>query len=266
MMAPTLFPVVVACTAALLLHVRPGTRDAATQATLVEPARFHHLHLVAASPPWLADYYTRLFAPTKVTRGSFWSIDGVRGAEIYLLVSAPAPERQWSVDTAIWHFGWGAVSVGETYKRHYAREVNWKPPYAALEAGFHLHLRSRDPIAAGRWYRDVLGGLLEEGAPLDRGASEDDRAEALVRFHHALIVLHRWGGPLAPSDAGGTADHLAFTVRDPATIRDKARRPGEPDRPGVRDPLADAGALTIEGPDRVVIELLPAARGPAFWK
>ena len=262
---PARLIVAVVTAAAALLHGRAARLDARAQATLVEPARFHHLHLVAASPVWLADYYMRLFAPAKVTRGTFWSIDGVRGQEIYLLVSPPAPERQMSVDTAIWHFGWGSVSLGETYKRHYAREVNWKPPYAALEAGFHVHLRSRDPITAGRWYRDVLGGVLEESAPLDRG-HDDDRAEALVRVHHALIVLHRWSGPLVPSDAAGTADHLAFTVRDPEKARDTARRSIALERPAVRDPLAESRAVTIEGPDRIVIELLPADRGPAFWK
>lgn len=251
---------------ARLLVAVVSALTAVPQATLVEPARFHHLHLVAASPSWLADYYLRLFAPPSVTRGSFWNIHGVRGAEIYLLVSAPAAGRETSADSAIWHFGWGAVSLGETYKRHYAREVNWKPPYAALEAGFHVHVRSRDPIAAGRWYRDVLGGLLEETAPLDRGSAEDDRAEALVRFHHALIVLHRWSGPLAPSDSAGTADHLAFTVRDAERVRDAARRAQSADRSPVRDPLETTRALAIEGPDRVVIELLPADRGPAFWK
>ena len=129
MALPARLIVAVVTAAAALLHGRAARLDARAQATLVEPARFHHLHLVAASPVWLADYYTRLFPPAKVTRGTFWSIDGVRGQEIYLLVSPPAQERQMSIDTAIWHFGWGSVSLGETYKRHYAREVNWKPPY-----------------------------------------------------------------------------------------------------------------------------------------
>jgi hypothetical protein len=257
--------VALACAAAPLAHEDPRDRGGA-QATLVEPARFHHLHLVAPSPRWLADYYTGLFAPGKVTRGAYWDIEGVRGSEIYLLVSARPSGRPAEAETALWHFGWGAASIGETYKRHYAREVNWRPPYAALEAGFHVHVRSSDPIAAGRWYRDVLGGLVEESPPLDRGNVEDDRAEALVRFHHVLLVLHRWSGTLAASDTGGTADHLAFTVRDPAAVRDKARRPGVTERAAVRDPLANTEAFTIEGPDRVVIELLPAGRGPAFWK
>ena len=69
-----------------------------------------------------------------------------------------------------------------------------------------------------------------------------------------------------PSDAAGTTDHLAFTVRDPEKARETARRSIAAERLAVRDPLAESRALTIEGPDRIVLELLPAGRGPAFWK
>lgn len=267
MSLPARLLVAVVCATAALRHGPAAEADARAQATLVAPARFHHLHLVAPSPPWLADYYTRLFVPASVTRGLFWKIDGVRGAESYLLVSGFPQGRPATADTAIWHFGWGSVSVGESYKRHYAKEVNWKPPYAGLESGFHLHLRSLDPYAAGRWYRDVLGGVLEESPPLARGGDlDDDRADAIVRFPFVAIALHRWSGPFVASDQGGNADHIAFTVRDPEAIRTAARRPDIAAHAGVRDPLADTKTLAIEGPDRIVIELVPGARGPAFWK
>jgi hypothetical protein len=261
--------VAVALTTALSMHERLG-RGLASQATLSEPARFHHLHLVAPSPTWIANYYASLFVPSKVTRGVFWGLEGVQGTEAYLLVSRPHAERRSNDDTAIWHFGWGAVSVGETYKRHFVREVNWRPPYPGLEADFHVHLRSRDPLGAGRWYREVLGGVLEEGAPLDRGQPEDERADALVRFHNVLLVLHRWSGPLVSSETSGPVDHLAFLVRNPDAIRDAARRPrasgAASDAVTAGYPLEATPTVSIEGPDRIAIELLPAARGPAFWR
>jgi catechol 2,3-dioxygenase-like lactoylglutathione lyase family enzyme len=235
---------------------------AGSQTVLSEPPAFHHLHLVSSRAEWLADYYASLFAPSTVTRGVFWNLDGVKGTEAYLLVSRLDAGRRPEASTAIWHFGWGRVSVGETYRAHYVKEVNWRPPYAALEADFHVHLRSRDPIAAGRWYRDVLGGSLDEGPPLGRASREDDRVDAIVHFRGVLLAIHRSSETLAATTAGGPVDHLAFMVRDPARA---ASSPAHPGPVRVSHPLDATETVSLAGPDGIVIELLQAAREPAFW-
>ena len=210
-----------------VMAIARGAGTAAGQAALVEPASFHHLHLVSGGPAWLASYYASLFVPASVTRGVFWSLEGVRGADAYLLVSRLEGGRDGEANTRDLALRLGPRVTRRDVSRHYVKEVNWRPPYAALEADFHVHLRSRDPLRAGRWYRDVLGGTLEESPPLERGITEDERVDALVRFRSVLLALHRWSGPLVSTSEAGTVDHLGVSR---ARSRHACSKPARPER------------------------------------
>lgn len=232
-----------------------------------EPARFHHLHLSAYEPRGTADFYGRLFEARAIQRGVFWGIEGLRGRSAYLLVTAPSEPGMRDEDTALWHFGWGRVSLGESYREHYLHEVNWRPPYASLEREFHLHLRSARPRAAAAWYGDVLGAEVELAGTAAPPAGTD-RIDAIVRFGSVVLAVHAVAPATAfpPSRGRGRMDHLAFVVRD----LEAALRAAGDGRPAAIEPLPlpDTDRLPsifVQAPDGVAVELLKAPRGPAFW-
>src|SRR5262245_16259794 len=142
---------------------------------------FHHLHLNDSRPPFLLEFYERLFDPATTRRTRVGEADGLQSGPMLMLIS-PAPQAN-AQPSALWHFGWGEVSLGETYLAHARREVAWEPPLPA--ALLHLHLRSVSPPAAIAWYRDVLGARVQ--TPPASGAfngvlprPEDRLPEALV--------------------------------------------------------------------------------------
>ena len=249
-------------------------------------AIFHHLHLVAGQPDQLADFYDRLFVRGAVARGQFWNIEGIRGNGngVFLLVSGNVSRRR-DTPTGLWHFGWGTGTVREslnqTYAEHYATDVNWRPPYETLVKGFHLHLLSSDPVAAGQWYADVLGGEIDRPP-----RNEDSRREGrdpiptditseppriAVSFGDVVLYIHQAVDPLVSSREAGLVDHLAFSVKDLPSML--LRVPGE--QGGATEPGANAGeqmfglkeqrTAMVTGPDKVVIELIQQPKGPGFW-
>jgi hypothetical protein len=253
-------------------------------------AAFHHLHLVSGEPEQLADFYDRLFVRGAVSRAKFWDIEGIRGNNVFLLVSGAVGGRPRDRATGLWHFGWGTGTVREslnqTYAEHYATDVNWRPPYEALVKGFHLHLRSGDPVAAGQWYADVLGGALElpprnEDVRRDNpdGRSPDHREHDLhaepprlaVSFGDIVLYFHQTSEPLVSTRDAGIADHLAFAVKDlPSSL---LRVPdgsalNESSDSGATERmfgLKDQRSAMVQGPDKVMIELVQQPKGPGFW-
>ena len=195
----------------------------------------------------------------------------------------------------MWHFGWGTGTVREslnqTYAEHYATDVNWRPPYETLVKGFHLHLRSSDPFAAGQWYADVLGGEIDQAAAQrglpPRGAAKAREALPIdittepprlaVSFGDIVLYFHQAGEPLVSTRDAGIADHLAFGVKDlPSLLLRVPRDSGSaaPDTsvaaPGSSAAeqtfgLKDQRVVMIPGPDKVMIELVQQPKGPGFF-
>jgi hypothetical protein len=266
----------------------PGAASATPRAV------FHHLHLVSGEPDQLADFYDRLFVPGAVARGKFWEIEGIRGNGVFLLVSGNVSRPRFT-PTGLWHFGWGTGAVRDsltqTYAEHYATDVNWRPPYETLVKGFHLHLRSSDPVAAGEWYADVLGGSIDrpprnedsrrdgrEGRDVITGDITTEPPRLAVSFGDIVLYFHQAGEPLVSTRDAGLVDHLAFSVKDLPSLL--LRVPKDSDSQGSapqgsapqgsapaeqRFGLKDQRAVMISGPDKVMIELVQQPKGPGFW-
>ena len=263
-----------------------GQDDASTRVR----ATFHHLHLVSGQPDQLADFYDRLFVRGTVTRGQFWNIEGIRGQGngVFLLVSGNVSRRR-DMQTGLWHFGWGTgtirESLNQTYAEHYANDVNWRPPYETLVKGFHLHLLSSDPVAAGQWYADVLGGEIDRPP-----RNEDSRREGhysrdiipadiatepprlAVSFGDIVLFFHQAIDPLVSSRDAGLVDHLAFSVKDlPSMLLRVPGEHGAAAEPGAGTAgeqlfgLKEQRTAMIAGPDKVMIELVQLPKGPGFW-
>ena len=215
---------------------------------------FHHLHLNDPRSPFLLEFYERLFDPATTRRLTADGAEGLQSGPMRLLISRAPFVRQQA--TAIWHFGWGSVSLGDTYLAHARREVAWEPPLPAER--LHLHLRSVTPSTAAAWYRDALG-LRVEVDPPDRAIDplpppEHRMPEALVWIGDMGLLIYRTEPPLF-STRGQLADHLAIACTDLdaaiATLRGRGvlvlAAPG---------PTADPPTAMIEGPDHIAIELV----------
>lgn len=228
-----------------------GLAAAAWSQTTAMPVTFHHLHLTGGSVRWIR-FYEGLFDATDIERLTLWGEDALRTGHVLLLVSPPKapPAPQPS---AIWHYGWGGVSLGETYLAHNLREVAWEPPLPAHQ--FHLHLESVTPNVAATWYRDRLGAHVELASDVEHSADRDlRRPMALVRVGPVAMLIYRSDQPLA-STRGKQADHLAFRVPDlSATLA----RFAAADVTVLEPPhaLGSDMAAMVEGPDRVAIELV----------
>jgi hypothetical protein len=248
-------------------------------------AVFHHLHLVSGQPDQLADFYDRLFVPGAVARGKFFDIEGIRGNGngVFLLVSGNVSRRR--DPTGLWHFGWGTGTVREslnqTYAEHYATDVNWRPPYETLVKGFHLHLRSSDPVAAGQWYADVLGGEIDKPPRNEDSRRDDpDHRERLksdittepprmaVSFGDIVLYFHQADEPLVSTRDAGLVDHLAFGVKDLPSLLLRVPADNSSSASNAGDQmfgLKEQRAVMISGPDKVMIELVQQPKGPGFW-
>jgi catechol 2,3-dioxygenase-like lactoylglutathione lyase family enzyme len=233
-----------------------------------DAATFHHLHLVRGDSAMFADHYARLFVSSAISRGQFFGVEGVRGQDgSMLLFSAGLNVRRANEASAFWHFGWGPTTLDQPYRLHYLREVDWKPPYQSFSRELHVHLRSAHVRAAADWYRTVLGAAVQLSAQVDAPADPDEMpARAVARIGDLTLVFHPFADPVVSSREAGTVDHLAVAVRDPADVAARHRLALAPEVRADLYALPDVPAVTITGPDRVVIELVRAPRDPAFWR
>jgi len=245
-------------TAGVILAALLSTGEAARAASGLSALSFHHLHLNDPRSPFLLEFYERLFDPETTRRVRMGEADGLQSGPMLLLIS-PAPSTAAHA-SALWHFGWGEVSLGETYLAHAAREVAWEPPLPAGQ--LHLHVRSVSPAAAIAWYRDVLGARVDVPPPSANPAHsalplpEHRMPEALVRIGDLGLLIYRTEPPLL-SSRGQTADHFALASADldaTVTVLEKAgvHITGPPTKTmGFRSAM-------IEGPDHLAIELVDA--------
>ena len=238
-----------------MFAVLPAASGGGRVSAADEPLAFHHLHLNDPNAPFLLEFYERLFDPSSTRRLRVGDADALQSGGMLLVISGapPAPVHP----SALWHFGWGDVSLGDTYLAHAAREVAWEPPLPPDR--LHLHLRSVSPPAAVAWYRDILGARVEvagasarRGEPLPR--PEHRSPEALVWIGGLGVLIYRADPPLVTS-RGQTADHVGVSCLDLDATLVRLRASGV----RVLTPPALVGdfrAAMIEGPDRLAIELV----------
>jgi hypothetical protein len=202
---------------------------------------FHHLHLNGTG---MQEFYARLFDPSLTSQSPVAGYPALRSGSMLLLFGEPHASTERTPvappgETAVWHFGWGTVSLGETYLQHAAREVQWEPPLPAGQ--LHVHLLSRSPADAAAWYRDRLGARVEVLASArDPSRAAETRpeqriAEAVVYFGDFALLIYRTNETLV-STRGKRVDHFALTVA------------------GAR--FGETPATMIEGPDKIAIEVI----------
>lgn len=136
----------------------------------------------------------------------------------------------------------------------------------------HIHLLAEDPIAAAEWYMKYFGIKTSNGRPLARrvvrlgGADIGFTANLTIDGIYLGIFPVSWAREYYAVDwkdakelvssAGRVIDHIAFSVPDVKALMarmeaDGVKRLSLPKRD-------DDSGVYIEGPDKIVIELVQA--------
>lgn len=162
-------------------------------------AHFHHLHLNATDPQAAINFYTSKFDCEK---GRFAGLlDGVWAQKSWMLFTKVAKPPVADLNSAVWHFGWGAEDMKATYQKQLDMGTKFFTPitdisdiggnkgatglfYYAYVQGpdgalielntanhhnfGHLHLFSADPVATGEWYKKYMGAKSRSTRPPSR--------------------------------------------------------------------------------------------------
>lgn len=184
---------------ALCLAVAKGQQPPAGGEPLLPEAHFHHLHLNSTDPAAGIEFYTSRFDCEKARFAG--SMDAVWAQKSWLLFTRVDRPPASGLNTAIWHFGWGAEDMKATYAKQLAMGTKFFTPLTDISdiggnagakdlfyyayvlgpdnalielntAGHHhfghVHLFSQDPVAAAEWYMRYLGAKRRSTRPLSR--------------------------------------------------------------------------------------------------
>ena len=156
-------------------------------AQTVPGAHFHHLHLNATDPKAAIEFYTSKFDAEKARFAGL--MDAVWTQKSWILFSKVNTPPPSDIVSTVWHFGWGAEDMKETYQKQMDSGTKFQTPitdisdigggaqmgrffyayvdgpdHALIELNTanhhrfgHLHLLSEDPVAAGAWYAKHFG-------------------------------------------------------------------------------------------------------------
>ncbi|MBI1790444.1 MAG: hypothetical protein HYR60_23165 [Acidobacteria bacterium] len=250
------------------------------------PSRFHHLHLNATDPAAAVDFYTGKFDCEKATyegRTAVWA------QKSFLLFNKVAAAPPAEVISAIWHFGWGAENMKETYQKQLDMGTRFSTPITELFPNFffayvdgpdraiielntaqhhhfgHLHLLSADAVSAGEWYVKHFGATWRGNRVPSRQPSfirnfqtgpnaslmMDNVNIIIFPIEYARQAFPEWKDRTAfATPQGRVVDHVAFSVDNLAVSVEALRKEG------VKILEKAAGRALIEGPDNIRIELV----------
>ena len=263
-------------------------------------AHFHHVHLNSTDPAAAISFYTHTF---DCEEGKFAGrLNAVWAQKSWLLftkVPAPAPAE---IVSTIWHIGWGAEDMPATYKKQIDAGTKFETPitdisalagmvpnsgkflyayvdgpdHALIELNTssnhrfgHVHLLSKDPVAAAEWYEKHLGiparknpkERIYEGFPVGPSASLQADNVNIIIFPMAY-AKKQW--PEVWKDRtdfeptkGRVIDHIGFSVDNLQATIDRLRSEGVKITAEPKSIAAmNLKYAFIEGPDKISIELV----------
>lgn len=267
-------------------------------------AHFHHVHLNATDPAAAINFYASKFDCEKARFNG--NTDAVWAQKSWLLFNKTGKPPKAEITSAIWHFGWGAEDMKATYQKQLNSGTKFETPITDISdigggnaTGLfffayidgpdhqlielntanhhhfgHIHLLSKDPVAAGEWY-------IKEFGLVRRGAGPPSREP---RFYHGFqigpamsLMMDNVNFIIFPmeyaktqwpalwkdrtdfeSTSGHVTDHIAFSVDNLDQTLERLKGDGvkmmeKPDK-------GNGGkSAFIEGPDHVKIELVEGA-------
>jgi catechol 2,3-dioxygenase-like lactoylglutathione lyase family enzyme len=264
-------------------------------------AHFHHLHLNATDPAADIAFYTSKFDCEKARFNG--TIDAVWAQKSWILFNKVAMPPKSEVTSAIWHWGWGAEGMKATYQKQLDSGTKFETPltdisdigggnatgvfYFAYVDGpdhqlielntanhhhfGHIHLLSKDPIAAGEWYIKEFGMTRRGSGPPSReprfyrGFQIGPSMSLMMDNVNFIIFPMEYAKTQWPelwkdrtdfeSTAGHVTDHIGFSVDNLDQTIERLKKDGVKITDG---PHSSAGGkyAFIEGPDHIKIELV----------
>lgn len=266
----------------------------------VPQARWHHVHINSMDPKASIEFYTSKFDCEKAKFAGL--LDAVWAQKSWIMFAkarnGPPPH---DIVSAIWHIGWGAEDMKATYKKQVDSGTKFQTPitdisklagrqadsffYAYVDGPDHelielntanhhrfghLHMLSKDPVAAGDWYAKHLGipvrmkqaeKRMYEGFPVAPSSflQSDNVSIIIYPVEYARVAFPKeWKDreDFEPTK-GRVIDHIGFSVDNLEETLDRLKASGVKITAG---PITGGGGkfkvAFIEGPDRVNIELV----------
>lgn len=267
------------------------------------PAHFHHVHLNSTDPAKAIDFYTSKFDCEKAKFAG--SVDAVWAQKSWLLFTKVSAPPKAGITSPIWHIGWGAEDMPATYQKQVDSGTKFATPitdisdiaggtaqgvffYAYVDGPDHqlielntanhhhfghIHMFSKDPIAAGEWY-------IKEFGLVRRGRGTPSREPRMYRGYqigpsmsltmdNVNFIIFPWEYAQKEwpelwkdrtdfdSTQGHVTDHLGFSVDHLEETLAKLRQDGVKVTSEPRTILGGKVKYAfIEGPDHVRIELV----------
>jgi catechol 2,3-dioxygenase-like lactoylglutathione lyase family enzyme len=233
-----------------------------------EEAAYHHVHLNVPNPEegvrWYIEHMGCQVRPGRKDACQF-------GTTMYVAFYT-RPSKGASDGSAVNHIGFSFPDLTTKMKAFEAAGVKIVTPMRDLPGLFklayvedpwgtrievvedpqylgfhHIHLRSRDPEAALKWYQAVFGG---------QRTKLKGRLDGLLYGQIWLLVTPQAEGDIAPTE-GRSIEHLGFSFSDldvaAAEIRQKGFRFSQEPRALTNGPLAKNAFIV--SPDGVRIEV-----------
>ncbi|HWZ43838.1 MAG TPA: VOC family protein [Candidatus Saccharimonadales bacterium] len=269
--------------------------------TPAAPAHFHHLHLNATDPAADLSFYTARFDCEKALFNG--KIDAVWAQKSWILFDKVAKAPKSDVTSAIWHWGWGAEDMKATYRKQAEGGAKFATPITDISdigggsaTGLfffayvdgpdhqlielntanhhhfgHIHLLSKDPVAAGEWYTKEFGLVRRGTGPPSReprfyrGLQIGPSASLMMDNVNFIIFPMEYAKTQWPelwkdrsdfdSTSGHVTDHIGFSVDNLEQALDRLKKDGVKVTDGPHSSPAGKYAF-IEGPDHIRIELV----------
>ena len=292
----------------LLLALGTAWICGAQQSANAPPAHFHHVHLNVADPDAAIAFYTSKFDCEKAKFAG--AADAVWAQKSWLLFTKVNAGPKSDITSTIWHIGWGAEDMKATYLKQLDLGTKFATPitdisdigggsaigtffYAYVDGPEHqlielntanhhhfghIHLLSKDPIAAGEWYVKEFGltqrgrGTPSREPRFYRGYQIGPSMSLMMDNVNIIIFPMEYAKKEWPelwknrneleSSKDHTTDHIAFGVDnlDQTLERLKADGVKVTDEPR-RVMGGKIRSAFIEGPDHIRIELVEGQPG-----
>ncbi|MBM3767937.1 MAG: VOC family protein [Acidobacteria bacterium] len=260
---------------------------------LTAQTRLHHIHLNSTDPERAASFYAAKF---EAERKPYQGQPAVWANGSWLLFNKTGDPPKSAITSGIWHIGWGGGDdMKRTYQNQLAMSTRFQTPltdlsdqcdgkggnekflfayvdgpdHALIELNTtpagnhrfgHLHLLSTDPIKTAEWYvkHFDLKVRAMNREPRSRCGRPTAPSASLLIGDISFIIYPLGNAKAAfpdvwkdrneiESSAGHAIDHFALTVPDLKQALSRI---------GAKPLRVSAKSALIEGPDKVLIELL----------
>ncbi|HWY48264.1 MAG TPA: VOC family protein [Bryobacteraceae bacterium] len=266
-------------------------------------AHFHHVHLNVTDPSAAIDFYTSKFDCEKA---KFVGLaDAAWTQKSWLLFTKVSTPPKSEVTSTIWHIGWGAEDMKATYQKQLDSGTKFATPitdisdigggtaqgvffYAYVDGPEHqlielntathhyfghIHMLSKDPIAAGEWYVKEFGlarrgrGTASRQPQFYRGYQIGPSVSLMMDNVNIIIFPMEYAKKEWPdlwkdrtdleSTKGHTVDHIGFGVDNLEQTLERLKQDGVQLIDAPRSVASgNVKSAFIEGPDHIRIELV----------